>query len=299
MSSSAVIRDKTPILTAFLLPLLHAHAHAPADPTASSPPFFLGISGPQGSGKSTLVTALAAALRTYPHSLNVVVFSADDIYLTNADQVALRELYPDNKLVRHRGEPGTHDIELAKNVFRSLHDQRGTKVPSYDKSAFEGQGDRADEASWEAVDGPYDLVIFEGWCVGFRPLPDGVVEEAWNKGRTSGRGTLGRHSLEHLLFVNTKLKDYDTITDSLNALIHIDAEDISCVYDWRTQQEHDLISARGSGMTDDQVIEFVNGYMPAYELYIDNLRRGSFGAKGKQLRVVIGKDRNIVRIANL
>ncbi|KAG0132634.1 P-loop containing nucleoside triphosphate hydrolase protein [Tuber indicum] len=297
MSSTIVIKDKTPVLTTFLLPLLNAHTSA--NPAAPSPPFFLGISGPQGSGKSTLVSTLAITLRTYPHSLNVVVFSADDLYLTHADQVALRELYPDNKLVRHRGEPGTHDIELAEKVFQSLHHQQETKIPSYDKSAYEGQGDRADEASWETVGGPYDLVIFEGWCVGFRPLPDDVVVEAWNEDRTSGKGTLGKHSLEHLLFVNTKLKDYDTITDSLNALIHIDAEDISCVYDWRIEQEHDLISSRGRGMTDDQVIEFVNGYMPAYELYIDNLRQGSFEEKGKQLRVVIGKDRNVVKVVNI
>lgn len=211
MSSAIVIQDKTPILTAFLLPLLTAHASANSTPR--SPPFFLGISGPQGSGKSTLVTTLAATLRTYPHSLNVVVFSADDLYLTHVDQVALRELYPDNKLVRHRGEPGTHDLELAKGVFQSLRDQRETQIPSYDKSAFGGQGDRADEVSWKKVDGPYDLVVFEGWCVGFRPLPDDMIEEAWTKSRSSGNGTLGKHSLEHLLFINTKLKDYDAITE--------------------------------------------------------------------------------------
>jgi len=211
MSSAIIIQDKTPILTTFLLPLLNAHASA--NPAASSPPFFLGISGPQGSGKSTLVTTLATTLRTYPHSFNVVVFSADDLYLTHADQVALRELYPDNKLVQHRGEPGTHDLELAKGVFRSLRDQRGAQIPSYDKSAFEGQGDRADEISWQKVDGPYDLVIFEGWCVGFRPLSDDVIREAWNKSRTSGNGTLRKHLLEHLLFINTKLKDYDSITE--------------------------------------------------------------------------------------
>lgn len=211
MSSTIVIQDKTPIFTAFLLPLLNAHASA--NPTPRSPPFFLGISGPQGSGKSTLVTTLATTLRTHPHSLNVVVFSADDLYLTHVDQVALRELYPDNKLVRHRGEPGTHDLELAKGVFQSLRDQRETRIPSYDKSAFGGQGDRADEVSWKKVDGPYDLVIFEGWCVGFRPLLDNMIEEAWNKSRSSGNGTLGNHSLEHLLFINTKLKDYDAITE--------------------------------------------------------------------------------------
>lgn len=39
--------------------------------------------------------------------------------------------------------------------------------------------------------------------------------------------------------------------------------------------------------------------MPGYELYTDNLRQGSFKVEGKQLRVVIGKDRNISRVMNL
>lgn len=39
--------------------------------------------------------------------------------------------------------------------------------------------------------------------------------------------------------------------------------------------------------------------MPAYELYVDFLRRGSFEIGGKQLRVVVGKDRNTIRVVNL
>lgn len=39
--------------------------------------------------------------------------------------------------------------------------------------------------------------------------------------------------------------------------------------------------------------------MPAYELYVDSLRRGAFEREGKQLRVIIGKDRNAVKVVNL
>lgn len=211
MADTAVIKDKTPLLVSFLLPLLNSYG--PVNPPAASRPFFLGISGPQGSGKTTLATALAATLRSHPHSLNVVALSLDDIYLTHADQVSLRGLYPDNKLVRYRGEPGTHDIGLGKRVFQSLKDQLETKLPAYDKSAFGGQGDRVDEACWEKVQGPYDIVIFEGWCVGFRALSDPVLEQKWHQARLSRDATVGRHPLEHLLFVNNKLKDYDTLTE--------------------------------------------------------------------------------------
>jgi pantothenate kinase-related protein Tda10 len=45
----------------------------------------------------------------------------------------------------------------------------------------------------------------------------------------------------------------------LDVLVHIDAEDIAYVYQWRLQQEHALIAAKGQGMSDDSVREFVNG----------------------------------------
>lgn len=57
-------------------------------------------------------------------------------------------------------------------------------------------------------------------------------------------------------------------------------------------------------MTDEQVKSFVDAYYPAYELYLDGVRKGIFteraaaeGAwKGKQLRLVVGKDRRVVDV---
>lgn len=209
MMSKTIVKDKTSLLTSFLLPLLSEHVSR--KPEASSPPFFLGISGPQGSGKTSLVNILATNLRT-THNLNVVVFSIDDIYLTHADQTTLRELYPDNKLIQHRGEPGTHDIKLGTQIFKSLKDQKETKIPAYDKSMFNGQGDRVNEMYWEKVNGPYDIVIFEGWCVGFRQISNEDLEGKWRESKQTQKGTMGRHALEHLQFVNTNLRDYDLLT---------------------------------------------------------------------------------------
>lgn len=203
----ATIREKIPILIAFVIPLFNEHAVA--NSSAASPPFFLGLSGPQGSGKTTLATALAKTLRGTPHNLNVAVLSIDDLYLTYACQSKLRELYPENRLVSCRGEPGTHDIGLGRKVFASLAQQRETKVPAYDKSAHQGKGDRVDEAYWETVKGPVDIIIFEGWCVGFRALPEDIVEQRWRESRGK---YLQRHKLEDVLFVNAKLREYDELT---------------------------------------------------------------------------------------
>ena len=40
----------------------------------------------------------------------------------------------------------------------------------YDKSAFSGQGDRADPSTWPHVEAPVDVVLFEGWMLGFAAL---------------------------------------------------------------------------------------------------------------------------------
>merc|ERR1712000_183962 len=75
-------------------------------------PFVIGLNGIQGAGKSTLVKALCLALEE--ENVPTLVCSIDEFYLTRADQVALAESHPDNALVQHRGEPGTHDPLLQK-----------------------------------------------------------------------------------------------------------------------------------------------------------------------------------------
>ncbi|CAK4031965.1 related to ATP-binding, pantothenate kinase [Lecanosticta acicola] len=69
------------------------------------------------------------------------------------------------------------------------------------------------------------------------------------------------------------------------------------VYHWREEQEAAMRASKGTGMTQEQVVNFVNGYYPCYELYTDVLRNGIFGEeKGKQLRLVVGKDRKVKEV---
>lgn len=197
--------------------------------------------------------------------------------------------------MQHRGEPGTHDMALAEELFGALTKGTPARVPQYDKSAFSGQGDRVPEEAWREINGDgqamIKVVIFEGWCVGFRALADEEVKAK----REEKSKTLGTHRLEDLLFVNEKLRGYDVMTDCFDAFIHIDAEETGFVYDWRLQQEAALRREKGSGMTDDKVREFVDGYYPAYELYTEGLRAGVLKGenKGGQLRLVVGKDRRV------
>lgn len=199
----AAMDDKCPTIVSFLEQIFGQVTRRPV---------VVAVSGGQGSGKTTLVKNLAAVLHSEPHNLNVVVFSIDDLYLAYEQQRSLAKVYPENPLVQVRGEPGTHDVELGQSVLNSLLSQRPTKIPFYDKSCHSGAGDRTHVDAWALVEPPFDVVLFEGWCVGFRSLEASEVEKTWRSARDDSSSVIGRHRLEDLLSINQNLQSYDILT---------------------------------------------------------------------------------------
>ncbi|KAM0512043.1 hypothetical protein ACHAPE_009287 [Trichoderma viride] len=292
--------DKSPICIPFILTRLKLHQQTSSH--NELPPLIIGLNGIQGVGKSTLVVPLAAALAQ--EGIRTLVCSIDDFYLTHEDQVALARANPDNALWQVRGEPGTHDIPLLKSVFSSLLRHEATLLPQYDKALFSGQGDRLPPSSWTPINSssnspPLQVIILEGWCVGFRPIAPSAITAK----HASPSRTLHQHRLEHLLAINEKLKEYDQVTDMFGAFLHIDSENIEYVYDWRQEQEEHLRLARGdpnAGMTKEQVVKFVDAYYPAYELYSEGLRNGLLpGRPGAQLRMIVGRDRKVKQVVEV
>ncbi|KAJ5103900.1 hypothetical protein N7532_004429 [Penicillium argentinense] len=290
-----------------VIPHISKHLQAQAN-GAPSKPFILGLTGLQGSGKSTWTDALVQSLNE-THNYNSINLSLDDLYLDHDDLVRVRTENPSNKLLQTRGQPGTHDAELSVAFFQSLGDRKTEiLIPSFDKSLFHGEGGRAPIETWRRIPQgtTVDVIVFEGWCVGFQPLDEKDVRLRWDA--TSQyqiptkypTKTLKEHAIEHLLQVNKNLRQYCDLfmgPQHFDFLVHLDTNDLVNVYEWRIQQEHALRQRTSSGMTDDQVVAFVKGYMPAYELYLDQLRRGFFRFDQPyqgQLRVVLNKDRKVV-----
>ncbi|KAJ8131158.1 hypothetical protein O1611_g2465 [Lasiodiplodia mahajangana] len=307
-------------VVSLLLPSIQAHREHTQD---THSPFVLGLSGLQGSGKSTWASSLAKVLSD-SHHLKTIVLSLDDLYLPHTRLVQLTATNPSNNLYRNRGQPGTHDEVLAKQFFDDLLSGKDVALPRFDKSRFNGEGDRVPENEWEVVRSEplLDILIFEGWCVGFQSLSDADLEAKWSGARDAvlrsnsdgARGAsiastmvLGNYSLEDIKLLNDNLKRYNDVFMGpchFDFLIHLDTNRLANVYRWRIQQEEALRAAKGTGQTDEQVVAFVRVYMPAYELYLERLQTEAFAPKRDtdavtQVRVLLGDDREVTSVTAL
>ena len=302
-------------------------------------PFVLALTGLQGSGKSTWANKLVRSL-TEDYHFNAITVSLDDFYLEHERLVETASKDPQNTLLKTRGQPGTHDEMLAKQFFASLtqrdqgtasfqEDEEFIFIPSFDKSRFDGEGDRVPRDQWKRVSKTpeVDVVVFEGWCVGFLPLSPLEIQEKWKRSkelrctqsvatteqsRAYSIVTLPDHSLDHLNSINTCLESYCESfmgPQHFDYLVHLDTNNLANVFDWRMQQEHALREHGQGAMTDESVVAFVQGYMPAYELYLEKLRTGFFeqqpvwrdnvGRNSSQkghTRLVLDAERNITAV---
>lgn len=192
-------------------------------------PLVVGISGAQGTGK-TSVTALLKLVLTEGFSLRVAAFSLDDFYLTQAQRHELASCV--HPLFATRGVPGTHDLALLLNVLDRLRTAEvgaALDIPRFDKLADE----RCPLDAWQRVTGPFDIVLFEGWCLGAPPQPTELLEEAVNDlERNQDPQGIWRKR------VNGELAAaYGQMFERLDHVIYLQAPDMTQVCQWRLAQE--------------------------------------------------------------
>ncbi|KAJ2772028.1 hypothetical protein IWQ56_001552 [Coemansia nantahalensis] len=269
----------------------HARRQTPA-------PLVVGISGPQGSGKTTMVRLLAEHLAA--RHVRAVGFSLDDLYLPAAEQERVAQA--GNRLLRFRGQPGTHDVELGRQTLAALaRNQEPTALPAYDKSLRGGRGDRVAPRQWSQP--PVDVVLFEGWCLGFREL------DAAELGRFLGgvRGSdspLFKHSRgfsdAELAEVNANLGAYErALYPLIDAWVWLRVTDVDLVFRWRKEQEDALAASGRPSLSDAQLEDFVARFMPGYEMALPKLDARGFVSSGRlpgpaTLRLHLDPDRNVV-----
>ncbi len=218
-------------------------------------PLAVGICGPQGSGKSTLTALLGRLLEA--RGLKTAVLSIDDLYLPRAERLTLADTV--HPLLATRGVPGTHDPALGVAVLDALAESGPVPLPRFDKA----RDDRAPERDWPVFEGPADVVLLEGWCVGARPQPAAALAAPVN--------ALERDEDPHGVwrgFANAALAgSYAELFGRLDRLVLMLAPDFGVVRRWRGEQEDRLrerLAAQGRdaslAMDDAALDRFVAHY---------------------------------------
>jgi len=192
-------------------------------------------------------------------------------------------------MLQGRGLPGTHDVDLLSETLAAVSTASESRIniplPIFDKSQYGGFGDRSSE-QYVMRETP-DVFILEGWSLGYRPLSTDPLRKRW---QTAKHASL--QSWESMEAINRNL---GTIVEKtygfFDAHISLHPDSFDNIYDWRTQQEHAMKAKNGGkGMTDEQVIAFVDRYMPVYELYGDTTRHEHC------LTIHLGKDRSVLSV---
>ena len=207
-------------------------------------PRLIGLCGAQGSGKSTLTQVLARLIEA--EGLSIATLSLDDLYLTRAARLALaRDVHP---LFATRGVPATHDVALGLEVLGQLGAGGDTQLPRFDKSI----DDRA--ASGPKVSGPVDMVLLEGWCVGAAPLPD-FPQPINDLERLEDPDGIWRRASATAL-----AGPYQALFGQIGFLVLLAAPGFEVVRSWRQEQEAKLRARAGKGMSDAEVVRFIQHY---------------------------------------
>ena len=251
-TSKEKFKNKEKMIKSFLIPI----SFWIAKKVEKKKPFILGLSGGQGSGKTTISSIISIILNKY-FKLNVFKISIDDFYKTRKKRLELsKKVHP---LLMVRGVPGTHDINIMLDFFKRTKEKKfkSIKLPRFNKAT----DDRYNKKLWYSVKRRPDVIIFEGWCVGAKAEQNYTLKTPINSlEKLKDQKQIWRR------FVNKQLKSkYKKLYDQLNCLLFIKAKNFSLLRQWRIKQEKKLrLKSKRSNklkiMSDKEIINFMQTY---------------------------------------
>ena len=240
-------------------------------------PYFVGLAGGQGTGKTTISSIIKIILEKY-FKLKVFKISIDDFYKTRKERISLsKKVHP---MLLTRGVPGTHDINMMLDFFKKSKAKKfkNMKLPNFNKAI----DDRFSKNKWNKINKRPDVIIFEGWCVGARAETNKTLKKSINSMEKANDNKLVWRK-----YVNQQLKTkYKKLYSQLNCMIYLKAKNFSLLQKWRLKQEHKLwLKTKKKGghkiMSKGDVINFMQSYqritqnmfknMPKYASIILNL----------------------------
>ena len=254
-------KNKEKMIKSFLIPLCF-WINSKAD---KKKPYFVGLAGGQGTGKTTTSSLIKIILIKY-FNLNVFRISIDDFYKTRKERISLsKRVHP---MLLTRGVPGTHDINMMLNFFRKskIKKFKRFKLPTFNKAI----DDRFEKKSWYDLKEKPDVIIFEGWCVGAKSEKNNTLKRTINiMEKTKDKKQIWRK------YVNDQLKSkYKKLYSQLNCLIYLKAKDFSLLQKWRLKQERKLwVKSKKNSKTKIMCKEDVLSFMQTYQRITQNMFR--------------------------
>lgn len=247
----------------------HALAHLVTQLLAVKPGTYpiVGLSGSQGSGKSTFGRILAE------HCTALTVASLDDFYLTRRERQQLAaDVHP---LLATRGVPGTHDHAWLADVLKAVSAGEAFALPRFDKGADDRDGQTTTRC---------DGLLLEGWCVGVMPQTAEQLRKPCNTLETEEDETGAWRR-----WVNQQLAEhYVPLWSQIDFWIHLRVPSFAEVVAWRTQQEQQIPAAQR--MSEAQVRRFIEHYQRLTE------HLWATPPQGPGLVVELGRDHSITGV---
>ena len=245
-------KNKERMIKSFLIPLCFWISKK-AD---KKKPYFVGLAGGQGTGKTTISSIIKIILTKY-FKLKVFRISIDDFYKTRKERISLaKRVHP---MLLTRGVPGTHDINMMLSFFRKVKNKnfKRLRLPTFNKAI----DDRFNKKYWYDLKDKPDVIIFEGWCVGAKSEKKNSLMKSINSmEKSKDQKKIWRR------YVNQQLKTkYKKLYSQLNCLIFLKANNFKLLQKWRLKQERKLWlnSKKNSNlkiMNKEDVINFMQTY---------------------------------------
>ena len=213
----------------------------------------VGLTGSQGSGKSTISYILKIILKER-FNLNTVNFSIDDFYKTLHERRKMSNKV--SPLFLTRGVPGTHDTKLLYKSLKNLKSLKfkKIKIPKFDKSI----DDRVPKKKWLYIKKKPDIVIFEGWCVGVEAQSKKDLSYPLNSlEKKKDKNKIWRTRVNHEI-----KKNYKKIFNLIDKYVFLKVPSFKYVFKWRLLQEEKLrITSSGKKtMSNTEIKNFIMFY---------------------------------------
>ena len=207
------------------------------------------ISGPQGSGKTTISKLLKVVIEKI-YKKKVMVLSIDDYYLSKKKRIELsKKVHP---LLITRGVPGTHNIKKLKDhINQFIQNSFPIRSLTFNKLTD-------DVLKKRRIIKNADILLLEGWCCGSKPITNKYLHKNIN----DLERRLDNKNIWRSYYNSFLKKEYSELFSKFKKKIYIKPPSFIHILEWRYKQEKQnaLKERKKNSMSKKELKYFIQHY---------------------------------------